>query len=152
MSPVAVRRQTVTSNSVRKLLRTQSAMLRPLLKSSVQRRAAGPSAKNLGPRAFATQSGDDAEKPTALAKIFLEDGTELVGKSFGSHESVEGEVRRNNNFCDLEPAVLSDGIADHRGNDIGGIAHTLNNFLSYSLSEMLFRWSSPLEWSDTQKT
>lgn len=43
-------------------------------------------------RSFATQSGDDTKKPTALAKIHLEDGTTLVGKSFGSHESVEGEV------------------------------------------------------------
>jgi hypothetical protein len=42
---------------------------------------------------FATQSGDDAKRPTALAKIFLEDGTELTGRSFGSHEAVEGEVR-----------------------------------------------------------
>jgi hypothetical protein len=44
---------------------------------------------------FATQSGDDATRPTALAKIFLEDGTELTGRSFGSHEAVEGEVRIN---------------------------------------------------------
>lgn len=43
-------------------------------------------------RSMATQSGDDAKKPTALAKIHLEDGTTLVGKSFGSHESAEGEV------------------------------------------------------------
>jgi hypothetical protein len=43
---------------------------------------------------FATQSGDDATRPTALAKIFLEDGTELTGRSFGSHEAVEGEVRK----------------------------------------------------------
>jgi hypothetical protein len=41
---------------------------------------------------LATQSGDDAKRPTALAKIHLEDGTTLVGRSFGSHESVEGEV------------------------------------------------------------
>ena len=42
---------------------------------------------------FATQSGDDTKKPTALAKLYLEDGTTLTGKSFGCHESVEGEVR-----------------------------------------------------------
>ena len=43
-------------------------------------------------RTLATQSGDDAKKPTALAKIYLEDGTVLTGRSFGSHEAVEGEV------------------------------------------------------------
>jgi hypothetical protein len=39
------------------------------------------------------QSGDDAAKPTALAKIYLEDGTVLTGRSFGAHRTVEGEVR-----------------------------------------------------------
>ena len=43
-------------------------------------------------RGMATQSGDDTVKPTALAKIHLEDGTTLTGTSFGSHTSVEGEV------------------------------------------------------------
>lgn len=42
---------------------------------------------------MSTQSGDDAARPTALAKLHLEDGTTLLGRSFGSHESVEGEVR-----------------------------------------------------------
>jgi hypothetical protein len=42
---------------------------------------------------FATQSGNDASRPTALAKLYLEDGTTMTGLSFGSHESVEGEVR-----------------------------------------------------------
>ena len=41
---------------------------------------------------FATYSGDDTKKPTALAKIYLEDGTTLTGRSFGCHASVEGEV------------------------------------------------------------
>lgn len=41
---------------------------------------------------FSTQSGDDAKRPTALAKLHLEDGTTLTGTSFGCHESVEGEV------------------------------------------------------------
>jgi carbamoylphosphate synthase small subunit len=41
---------------------------------------------------MATQSGDDTKKPVALAKLHLEDGTTLIGKSFGSHESIEGEV------------------------------------------------------------
>jgi len=43
-------------------------------------------------RLLATQSGDDTVKPTALAKVHLEDGTTLTGRSFGSHESVDGEV------------------------------------------------------------
>ena len=42
--------------------------------------------------AFSTQSGDDAVKPTALAKLHLEDGTTITGTSFGCHETVEGEV------------------------------------------------------------
>jgi hypothetical protein len=48
-----------------------------------------------------TQSGDDTQKPTALAKVYLEDGTVLTGISFGSHKSVEGEVREIK-FYDLE--------------------------------------------------
>ena len=43
-------------------------------------------------RTFATQSGDDAVPPTALAKLHLEDGTTLTARSFGCHTSVEGEV------------------------------------------------------------
>ena len=43
-------------------------------------------------RGMGTQSTDDAKAPTASATLYLEDGTKLVGKSFGSHESVEGEV------------------------------------------------------------
>ena len=49
-------------------------------------------------RTFATQSGDDAEPPTALAKLYLEDGTTLTAKSFGCHTSVEGEVRQPSNL------------------------------------------------------
>ena len=51
-------------------------------------------------RTLATQSGDDAMKPTALAKIYLEDGTVLTGRSFGSHEAVEGEV------CNCSKCIL----------------------------------------------
>jgi hypothetical protein len=40
-----------------------------------------------------TQSGDDTQQPTAVAKVYLEDGTVLTGISFGSHTSAEGEVR-----------------------------------------------------------
>lgn len=43
-------------------------------------------------RLMATQSGDDAAPPTALAKLHLEDGTTLTGRSFGCHESQTGEV------------------------------------------------------------
>ena len=53
------------------------------------------SQKNTAPavtRLMATQSGDDAAPPTALAKLHLEDGTTLTGRSFGSHESIDGEV------------------------------------------------------------
>jgi hypothetical protein len=40
-----------------------------------------------------TQSSGDAQPPTALAILYLEDGTRLEGMSFGCHESVEGEVK-----------------------------------------------------------
>jgi len=43
-------------------------------------------------RLLATQSSGDIEPPTALATLYLEDGTQITGKSFGCHESVEGEV------------------------------------------------------------
>jgi hypothetical protein len=43
-------------------------------------------------RLLATQSSGDVEPPTALATLYLEDGTQITGKSFGCHESVEGEV------------------------------------------------------------
>lgn len=44
-------------------------------------------------RFMATQSGDDAQPPTALATLYLEDGSKFVGRSFGSHEAaVDGEV------------------------------------------------------------
>jgi hypothetical protein len=71
-------------------------MLRPIFKSSSASAAATRTrrqSKGLATRSMATQSGDDTKKPVALAKLHLEDGTTLVGKSFGSHSSVEGEVR-----------------------------------------------------------
>ena len=43
-------------------------------------------------RLLATQSSGDVNPPTASATLYLEDGTKLTGKSFGCHESVEGEV------------------------------------------------------------
>ena len=68
-------------------------MLRHAARSAIKRRSllAGHPQNSLR-RSLATQSGDDAKKPTALAKIHLEDGTTLIGKSFGSHEGAEGEV------------------------------------------------------------
>lgn len=50
-----------------------------------------------------SQSTDDAKPPTALAKLYLEDGTCLVGLSFGCHESVEGEVR---SYCDSNSLII----------------------------------------------
>lgn len=46
-------------------------------------------------RGLATQSGDDAQPPTALAKLHLADGTTLTGRSFGCHKAIEGEVCRD---------------------------------------------------------
>ena len=76
------------------------SMLRPIF--SVGRSSSSTSAAtanlsrrtvlNSAGRTFATQSGDDAAPPTALAKLHLEDGTTLTAKSFGCHTSVEGEV------------------------------------------------------------
>lgn len=40
-----------------------------------------------------SQSPDNTEKPTAVARLYLEDGTVLTGISFGSHVGAEGEVR-----------------------------------------------------------
>lgn len=79
-------------------------MLRPLFRSQGLR-ALSRSSKTKAPMqsarcAFATQSGDDTKKPTALAKLHLEDGTTLTATSFGSHESVEGEVCKQA-FCRL---------------------------------------------------
>ena len=41
---------------------------------------------------MSTQSNDSTKAPTALATLHLEDGTSIVGRSFGCHEAVEGEV------------------------------------------------------------
>ena len=42
---------------------------------------------------MSTQSPDGVNPPTALAKLHLEDGSTLTGRSFGCHESMTGEVR-----------------------------------------------------------
>ena len=74
-----------------------SNMFRPILAAG-RTTAAAPRSRSAASirqasRTFATQSPDDAEPPTALAKLHLEDGTTLTAKSFGCHTSVEGEVR-----------------------------------------------------------
>ena len=79
-----------------------ASMLRPFARGSSSRSAAfinrvSSSSKQtaaISPmtRLMSTQSGDDAAPPTALAKLHLEDGTTLTGRSFGSHESMTGEV------------------------------------------------------------
>ena len=69
--------------------------LRPLLRKSPisSRQVAGEARSKATWRSMSTQSGDDAKKSPLLAKLHLEDGTVLVGRSFGSHEAVDGEVR-----------------------------------------------------------
>mmetsp|Transcript_26422 Transcript_26422/g.40908 ORF Transcript_26422/g.40908 Transcript_26422/m.40908 type:complete len:1515 (+) Transcript_26422:117-4661(+) len=61
-----------------------STMLRPALRKSMLNRS---SVRRMG-----TQSTDKDLAPTATATLHLEDGSKLVGTSFGSHESVDGEV------------------------------------------------------------
>lgn len=70
-------------------------MLRPLSSrlSSLSHRSRLGGNSSKGARFMATQSGDDAKPPTALATLYLEDGSKFVGRSFGSHEAaVDGEV------------------------------------------------------------
>lgn len=79
------------------------SMLRPLARSSAfaakgsftssTRRAMAASVRAMG-----THSTNDAQRPTALAKLHLEDGSTITAKSFGSHEAVEGEVSRSDAF------------------------------------------------------
>lgn len=70
-------------------------MLRPFLsktlsKTSLLARGNSNKLKNEVLRRMGTwQCGTP---PTALATLHLEDGTSLTGKSFGSHEAIEGEV------------------------------------------------------------
>lgn len=74
------------------------SMLRPVIRTSAFRSpsallsATRLAAPGVTRAAFSTQSGDNVNKPTAVAKLHLEDGTTLIGRSFGSHEAVEGEV------------------------------------------------------------
>ena len=71
---------------------TSRTMLRTLIRSSTARSRGSRALLRSRAALFSTQSGDDAKRPTALAKLHLEDGTTLTGTSFGCHESVEGEV------------------------------------------------------------
>jgi len=64
-----------------------SNMIRNLLRANGRRLNAGSSA-----RLMATQSSGDVAPSDALATLYLEDGTSFTAKSFGCHESVEGEV------------------------------------------------------------
>ena len=72
--------------------------------------AAAPAAIS---RFMATQSGDDVKPPTALARLHLEDGSTLTGRSFGCHESVSGEVSLSRIYlalsrlaCDIPHLIL----------------------------------------------
>ena len=86
-----------------------ASMLRPIARSSgrsaafINNRASAAAASTSSStrssplsRLMSTQSGDDAKPPSALATLYLEDGSKFVGRSFGSHEAaVDGEVRDN---------------------------------------------------------
>jgi carbamoylphosphate synthase small subunit len=39
-----------------------------------------------------SNQSNDVARPSRLAKLYLEDGSVLVGKSFGAPQSVDGEV------------------------------------------------------------
>eukprot|EP00577_Skeletonema_sp_RCC1716_P032346 CAMPEP_0113417878 /NCGR_PEP_ID=MMETSP0013_2-20120614/25896_1 /TAXON_ID=2843 ORGANISM="Skeletonema costatum, Strain 1716" /NCGR_SAMPLE_ID=MMETSP0013_2 /ASSEMBLY_ACC=CAM_ASM_000158 /LENGTH=924 /DNA_ID=CAMNT_0000305053 /DNA_START=28 /DNA_END=2798 /DNA_ORIENTATION=- /assembly_acc=CAM_ASM_000158 len=75
-----------------------ASMLRPIARSSGRtaaflNRAPASSTKSPLSRLMSTQSGDDVKPPSALATLYLEDGSKFVGRSFGSHEAaVDGEV------------------------------------------------------------
>lgn len=77
-----------------------ASMLRPFVRGNARGAAFLNRANGVGrssaaapaSRLMSTQSGDDAKPPTALAKLHLEDGTTLTGRSFGSHESMTGEA------------------------------------------------------------
>lgn len=71
---------------------TTSSRGAAFLNRALQKNTASKSIAPAATRLMATQSGDDTVAPTALAKLHLEDGTTLTGRSFGSHESVDGEV------------------------------------------------------------
>lgn len=84
---------------LRPLLRSAGAFSpQRIVRSSIEKNKPKPSFLNGQflskgtARGMGTQSTDNHKAPTALATLHLEDGTKIVGKSFGSHEAVEGEV------------------------------------------------------------
>ena len=98
------------------------SMLRPIFSVSKSSATGATSATKslrfrlpgLTSRTFATQSGDDAQPPTALAKLHLEDGTTLTARSFGCHKSVEGEVRNVATWILLPGPVLEGNFSSDR--------------------------------------
>ena len=72
------------------------SMLRPMARSSAfLGKGKVASLGRTAIRMMATQSPDGVNRPTALARLYFEDGTHVTGRSFGCHEAVEGEVRNN---------------------------------------------------------
>ena len=72
------------------------SMLRPMARSSAfLGKGKVASLGRTAVRMMATQSPDGVNRPTALARLYFEDGTHVTGRSFGCHEAVEGEVRKN---------------------------------------------------------
>ena len=87
------------------LHQTMASMLRPIARASGRSsaflsRTSAPSTRSPLSRLMSTQSGDDVKPPSALATLYLEDGSKFVGRSFGSHEAaVDGEVRIRMQFA-----------------------------------------------------
>ena len=77
-------------SSMLKAARSTAFLNRISTNGSINKRTKLSSAST---RLMATQSGDDTKPPSALAKLHLEDGSTLTGRSFGCHESMTGEVR-----------------------------------------------------------
>jgi hypothetical protein len=65
-----------------------------MLRSSLSRHSRRVNKVRSTSKLLSTQSSGDAQPATALATLYLEDGTTIVGKSFGCHESIEGEVSK----------------------------------------------------------
>jgi len=63
-----------------------------MLRSSLFRHSRRVNKVRSSSQLLSTQSSADAQPAIALATLHLEDGTSIIGKSFGCHESVEGEV------------------------------------------------------------
>ena len=89
------KREKARNESKEEVLVIMSTMLRPILRTSQRLNTVTSKSNVFKPtyNFFSTQSSNDAQRPTLSAKLFLEDGTVLTGKSFGCHTAVEGEVR-----------------------------------------------------------